>query len=299
MELTLGPVLFEWKRGEVMDFYRSVADTDVDRVYVGEVVCSKKLGLGHDDIGRITELLEGSGKAVTLSTLAIVSNDEEIEYTRRICGLHGSIEANDVSVLNMLDPRDVEVFAGPHITAYNAPSVEFLRDVGVERVTFPVELGREALGHVIAETAVTGEVFVHGRVPLAFSWRCYASRAYGRSKAGCAHDCARFPDGMELKTFEETSLFAINGTSILSADTYSLVEYVEDLRELGAGAIRISPSYTETAEVVDIFRKRIDGVMGPEEGAAAVRRLAHSRGRLCNGWYLGRAGRDYVAAASR
>jgi collagenase-like PrtC family protease len=149
MELTLGPVLFDWKRSELLRFYEEAADMAVDRVYVGEVVCVKKSGLGPDDLTGVVERLERAGKKVTLSGLAVVSNEEELDAVRRTLGLCGSIEANDVSVLNMADASRKEVFAGPHITTYNAESVGFLKGIGVARVTLPVELPRETVAPII------------------------------------------------------------------------------------------------------------------------------------------------------
>jgi len=291
MELTIGPVLFEWKRDEIIRFYKQVEQMDVDRVYVGEVVCTKKRALRLDDIPAIREGLEKAGKKVTLSSLAVVSNDEELDFIRSLVALGPSIEANDMSVLNIADPSQKEVFAGPHITTYNVPSLEFLSSIGVKRAAFPVELPRESVAYNIANTDVFAEVFAHGKVPLAFSWRCYTSRAYGLTKTECRHDCANFPDGMELKNVDNVPVFTVNGTTLLSADTYTLVEQVEDLRDIGVGALRISPQLEGTDKVAKVFRDRIDGKIGPDEGLEA---LASTAARFCNGWYMGGAGKDYI-----
>ncbi|MBI1911025.1 MAG: U32 family peptidase [Deltaproteobacteria bacterium] len=291
MELTLGPILFEWKRDELLKFYDDVAGMDLDRVYIGEVICTKKLAFSSDDIQNIAKRLENSGKKVTLSTLAVVSNENELDFTRRLISLPYSIEANDMCVFNMVDTSEREVFAGPHITSYNVPSIEFLKGVGVKRVTFPVELPRDAVAYNIKNTGIEGEVFSHGKVPLAFSWRCYTSRAFGLNKTGCRHHCAKYPDGMELKSMNNEPVFTINGTSILSADIYTLVEFVEDLKEIGVKALRISPQCKNTAEVVSIFRRRINGELGPKEGLEELKKLG---GSFCNGWYAGGAGKDYI-----
>lgn len=292
MELTLGPVLFEWKREELLRFYDEIADMDIDRVYIGEVVCSKKIGLGRDEIAKIAGKLTESGKKVVLSTLAVISNEEELDFTRRLLDLPYAVEANDMGVLNIVDPKTREVFAGPHITAYNVPSVEFLQGVGINRITFPVELPKGSMSHILANTGVFGEVFVHGKVPLAFSWRCYTSRAHGLNKTGCRHHCGLYPDGLELKTMENEEVFTVNGTSLLSANTYTLVEAVEDLKETGAGAIRISPQHRNTGKVIEVFRKRMRGEMGPGEGLARLKELC--TGGFSNGWYCGGAGKDYL-----
>ncbi len=296
MELCIGPVLFEWKRDELLRFYEEASGWPVDRVYIGEVVCSKKAGLAPGDIDSVRKMLESSGKKVTLSSLAVVSNGDELDFTRKLVSLSDSIEANDMSVLNMADPAVKEVFAGPHITAYNAPSIEFLKGVGISRVTFPVELPRRSIAHDIKNTGIFAEVFAHGRVPLAFSWRCYTSRAFGLGKTDCRHHCGKYPDGMEIKTMEREPLFTVNGTSVLSAKTYTLVEFVEDLKGIGVRAIRVSPRSRGTGKIIDVFRRRIDGSLSPEEG---LRELKENGGEeFCNGWYLGGAGKDYTGLDS-
>lgn len=290
MELTLGPVLFEWKRDEMLRFYEEAADMDVDTVYVGEVVCSKKRGLLMDDIPRIAERLRRAGKKVALSTLAVVSNEEELDTVRGLLKFPYPIEANDVSVFNMADPSKREVIAGPHITSYNAQTIAFLKGIGVSRFTLPVELSRDSIRHNIAETGITAEVFAHGKVPLAFSWRCYTSRAHSLTKTECRRDCARYPDGMEIKTLEGEPVFTLNGTSVMSARVYSLLDFIDDLETIGVGAIRISPEYKNTAKAVDIFRRRINGITSPEEVSLELKALYP--GGVINGWYQGGAGKD-------
>lgn len=292
MELTLGPILFDWAHDDVLRFYDEAAGLPVDRVYVGEAVCVKKLGLGLKDIKTVIKGLTAAGKKVTLSSLAVISNEDELRFTRELCAMHSSIEANDLSVLNMDEAVGKELFAGPHITSYNAPSIEFLKEVGVKRVCLPVELPKGSISHAIKETGIEAEVFGHGKLPLAFSWRCYTSRAFGLTKTGCRHHCAKYPDGMEIKTLDGKPLFTVNGTSILSADTHTLVESVEELKAMGVRAIRISPQHKDTARVVSVFRRRMDGELGPKEGLDEIKKICADN--LCNGWYQGKAGMDYV-----
>ncbi|MBI5970657.1 MAG: U32 family peptidase [Deltaproteobacteria bacterium] len=290
MELTLGPILFDWTRNETLRFYEEAAALPVDRVYVGEAVCVKKLGFSLKDVLTVTRALTAAGKKVTLSSLAVISNEDELQYTRDMCGLHGSIEANDMAVLNMAEGK--EIFAGPHITSYNAPSIEFLKGVGLKRVCFPVELPKESVACAIKQTGIEAEVFAHGKLPLAFSWRCYTGWAYGLTKTECRHHCAKFPDGMEIKTIDGKPLFTVNGTSILSAHTHTLVESIEELSAMGVKAVRISPQHRDTAKVVSVFRRRINGDIGPKEGLDAIKAIC--KDKLCNGWYQATAGKDYA-----
>ncbi|MBI5893227.1 MAG: U32 family peptidase [Deltaproteobacteria bacterium] len=324
MKLTLGPVLFDWKREDLIRFYDEVKDMPVDRVYLGEVVCAKKKGLSAEDIEAVGKKLEKAGKEVIVSSLAIVSNEDELNFVREICRLPFPVEANDMSAFNIINPPvspfvkggfsnipplvkgdtgGFEIIAGPHITTYNVPSIQFLQGLGIKKVVFPVELSRDAIKYNIENTNIDGEVFAHGKVPLAFSWRCYTSRAYGLNKTNCKHHCRLHPDGMVLRTIEKEPMFTVNGTSILSANTYTLLEFVEDLNCIGVSALRISPQWQGTKEVVDVFKKRIDGEISGEQGMTMLKQTSQTGSpikafgdKFCNGWYLGKAGKEYVAA---
>ena len=85
MELTLGPVLFEWKKEDLLGFYEEAAEMPVDTVYVGEVVCSKRRSLGLLDMERIGNMLKKAGKKPVMTTLAVISNEEELNFTREVC----------------------------------------------------------------------------------------------------------------------------------------------------------------------------------------------------------------------
>ena len=67
MEITLGPVLFDWSRKTLLDFYEEAAKMAVDSVHIGEVVCSKRAGLSIADIDKTAKMLTDAGKKVYLS----------------------------------------------------------------------------------------------------------------------------------------------------------------------------------------------------------------------------------------
>ncbi len=292
MELTLGPVLFDWKREDLLKFYEDAVNMAVDTVYLGEVVCSKRSGLTLDDIKEVALALTKSGKKVYLSTLAVVSIEEELSFIRELAGLGFAICANDISAVSIARQREEECATGPHIATYNTDDIGFLKRMGVKRITFPVELGAESIKYNTQNSDIFSEVFAHGKVPLAFSWRCYTSRAFGLTSTNCKHDCRKFPDGMEISSLDDEPIFTVNGKSILSSRTYTLIEYIDELKAMKVDALRISPQHEHTGETAKIFRERVNGTINSDEALGRLHEITGTG--LCNGWFKAGAGKDYL-----
>jgi collagenase-like PrtC family protease len=190
-----------------------------------------------------------------------------------------------------------EVFAGPHIKTYNDKDAEFLKDAGIKGLCFPVELPRDSIKNILGKNNLEGEIFAHGKAPLAFSWRCYTERAYNLTKEKCQHHCIEHPEGMELRTSEKPEgdpVFTISGTSILSGKVLSLIEFTEDLNSIGITSLRISPQYKDTEKIISIFKRTIDKELTQYESAKEISTL--TGGAFTNGYYQGKAGKDFLKA---
>lgn len=295
MRLTLGPIPFYWGMEETARFYETIARTDIEEVCLGEVVCSKRL-LPLDRLLGIAGRLEAAGKRVIFSTLALVTNEEELDYTRAVCDLPYLIEANQMGVVALCEERKRPFIAGPCLGIYNPPSAAFLRSLGAMRIVSLPELSAEALGTGLDEP-VEREVVVYGPLSLALSGRCYTAQALDVPKARCALVCRKYTLGMPLDTLDGLPLYRLNGTEILSAPYYCLMEHLDAVRSVGATHLRILPQPERMPEVIDLFSRVLAGRM---ESAEAVRRLrALAPAPLCNGWFFARPGFHYVGADFR
>ena len=119
--LTLGPVLFNWTVDVWEDFYARIADeADLDRVVVGEVVCSKRLPHYTDRIPSVVERLTRAGKAVAFGSLALVTTDRERRLSAELAEMDGvEIEVNDLTLLaHLAAGRDFAV--GPFVSLQRA-----------------------------------------------------------------------------------------------------------------------------------------------------------------------------------
>jgi collagenase-like PrtC family protease len=119
----------------------------------------------------------------------------------------------------------------------------------------PLEADRKAIGmlHQGRPAGVETEIFVFGKLPLAFSARCFTARHYDLNKDDCQFKCLDHPEGMTLKTREGQPFLAINGIQTMSAQTYNLLGEVPEMHAMGIDILRISPQPQHTAAIVAAF----------------------------------------------
>ena len=296
LKLALGPILTYWPRAVVFEFYQQVAASAADIVYIGETVCSRRHELRASDWLDVAELLAGAGKQVVLSTQALIEANTELATLRKITA-NGRylIEANDFAAVHAM-PAGVAFVAGPHLNLYNGPALAMLAELGATRWVPPLEMGRTQLIDVLSDgpAGIETEVFAHGRMPLAFSARCFTARNRNLPKDDCQFSCLEHPDGLLLRTREHKPFLVLNGTQTQSSGVYCLAGELAHLAESGVDIVRISPQASDTTAVLAIYDQLRRGQVSGGEGRRLLAPLLP--GEACNGYWYGRAGMDQVAA---
>ena len=294
MKLALGPLLYYWPRAETLRFYQAVARSAADVVYLGEVACSRRHELGFEDWMAIGGGLAAAGKEVVLSAQALAESEGDLKLMRRVVANgRWRVEANDMGAVRLLEGSAGWV-AGPHLNIYNPETLAMMARLGATRWVAPVEMARDAVAGVLAARppGLEAEFFAHGRLPLAFSARCFTARRFNLQKEDCGYRCIDFPDGMELDTREGKPFLALNGVQTQSASVYSLAGELPALREAGIRMLRVSPQSRHTLEVLGALRAVCDGVLDARAAREAI--AAVSPGGLCNGFWHGRPGLEMV-----
>lgn len=298
MKLSLGPLQYYWPRLTTFDFYEAMAQTAVDRVYLGEVTCSRRNELRLSDWLDIATLLRDAGKEVVLSTMVLLESGSDVGAMRKITALADwAVEANDMGAVHTLANQRSFV-AGPHLNIYNGPTLQWLASLGATRWVAPLEMSRAdlALMQKARPPGLETEVFAHGRLPLAFSARCFTARHCNLPKDDCQFRCMDHPDGLMLKTRESADFLVLNGIQTQSARVHSLIDAWDDLVALGVHSARISPQSQHTAEVIALYDAVRRGAVSGGQARADLLPLLPG-GEDCNGYWHGQPGLQRVVAA--
>lgn len=297
--MSLGPILYYWSREDVFSFYEGIAETPVDIVYLGETVCAKRRLMRPDAWLEVADMLQQAGKEVVLSGLTLLEANSELSALQKICSNDQyMVEANDMAAVQMLSGKKPFV-TGPAVNIYNSRTLEVLARCGLKRWTLPLELSKDTLTslHHDRPEGVETEVFVFGRLPLAYSARCFTARAHNLPKDDCQFRCLDYPDGLMLRTREDETFLVLNGIQTQSAKTHNLVRDLDDFIDLEVDVLRISPQSGNTEQVIDVFHDCLNGEISGCDADIELQKFIMSG--ECDGYWHGQAGKDNIGTGKQ
>ena len=291
MNLSLGPLLYYWSRDDVLAFYGESASWPLARVYLGESVCSRRHLLRLPDWLEMAQQLAAAGKEVVLSTQTLIESESDLKTLRRsVSDGRFLVEANEWGAVRLLSKAGVSFVAGPTLNVYNHETLDVLAGLGAQRWLPPVEMSRATLASLLehAPSGIETEVFAYGKLPLAYSARCFTARHYNLPKDDCQFRCLDHPDGMALATREGEPFLTLNGIQTQSAGVFNLIGELPALRELGITSLRLSPQSRHMGRVFEAFQAAL---AGEPTAAAALARVMP--GPAVDGYWHGRAGLEH------
>lgn len=301
MKLALGPILYYWPREKLQAFYEEIAASPVEIVYLGETVCSRRHVMRLPDWLDVAKMLAAAGKEVVLSTLTLIESGSDLKSLSRIAENGDfTVEANDMGAVHRLAGR-VPFIAGPYLNIYNPQTLDMFASLGARRWVMPVEMSLQAL-QPLQQSRPAGmetEVFSYGRLPLAFSSRCFTARFHNLPKDDCRFHCINDLDGKTMRTREGKPFLVINGTQTQSALVYNLIGDLSSLRDTGVDVLRISPQSGHSAAIIRLFRDAVDQRISPDSAMRLMESMMPEAG--CNGYWHGLPGMEqmYPAGATQ
>ncbi len=294
MKLSLGPNLYYWDREKTFAYYDEIAASPVDIVYLGETVCSRRHLLRLPDYLELAEKLAAAGKEVVLSTQTLIESESDLKTLRKITA-NGKfkVEANDMGAVRLLANK-VPFVAGATLNIYSPQSLNLLAGLGATRWVMPVEMSLEALDTMqqARTQSLETEVFAYGRLPLAYSARCFTARHHNLQKDDCQFRCLDYENGLSLKTREGEPFLTLNGIQTQSARVYNLLGDMASLRDSGVDVVRVSPQAHHSGKILHLFREVMAQRLSPALALAQMERLMPEL--PCNGYWHGKPGLDFV-----
>jgi len=273
--LTVGPLQYWWPRQQLTQFYAELAEGPAQTIVLGEVTCSRRNEFSFNDWLALGRDLQACGKTVRLATMPLLMSEAELRTLRRSVEQEEfEIEAGDAAALQAWSRLPITqrrpLVLGPHLNIYSASALqEHLTEHGISAWVPAMELSLDAIARInppgLGQTVPT-EAFGFGRMPLAFSARCFTARHHRLSKDQCEFRCRDDADGLLLRTGEGQPFLALNGIATQSATMQCLIAQGPELRNAGVTRLRLSPCSRGFAEVLQQF----DAVFNQGACAAAT-----------------------------
>lgn len=285
IKLAIGAIPYFWPRERVEDFYGALCGAPVDRIYLGETVCSKRRELAPADWLAVARALKSFIPEVVLSTLTLIEAGSELSLLKRLAA-NGEfvIEANDLAAIELAIENGLPFYAGPNVNIYNGRTLALLAKRGLRCWVPPVELSAGSIADILGEYRelcdldIETEIFAYGRLPLAHSARCFTARHHDRPKDACGFVCLEHPEGLRVKTRKDEGFLRLNGIQVQS-DAVQCIRDIDGMKKLGANALRLSPTGEGFLEAIEAY-------------AAGLRGEAFvlNQENLVNGYWYGEAG---------
>lgn len=181
---------------------------------------------------------------------------------------------SDLGILNLLRKRfpDCELHLSTQANCINPEAAKIYRDLGFSRLILGRETSLKDIKEIKAAVPeIELETFVHGAMCMAYSGRCFLSKAMtdrSANQGSCAHSCRWSYKVLEEKErpgeyypIEEGE----NYTTIMSSKDLCMIDYIQELKDAGIDSLKIEgrmKSIYYAAVITRAYRKVIDSKNG-------------------------------------
>jgi collagenase-like PrtC family protease len=296
IKLSLGPVQFYWSKETLLEYYLEMAKLPLDTIYIGEVVCSRRHEMRFEDWCDLADILAESGKEIIFSSHVLLESESDLRRLRRFASQNKfKLEANDMAAVKLARENELPFVAGATLNIYSDATLDIFKQLGAYRWLAPSELSRDKLKAVAAHAETINletELFAWGKIPLAYSSRCFTARHYNLNKDSCEYRCLDHEHGMPMYTREGEAFLTINGIQTMSYGCQSLLAHHEDIKALGVTMLRLSPQLTDMDRVIELHRRVLDGKLASSTALNELQTLSY--GNLVDGYWHGQPGIESI-----
>ena len=261
MKLSLAPIQFFWQKETLLEFYVQMLDSPLDTIYLGETVCSRRQKMRFADWFGLAQDLADSGKEIILSSQVLLESESDLKRLRKITGqTQFKIEANDMGAVKLAREHGIPFVAGASLNIYNEATLQLFQNLGAYRWVAPAELARDKVADIARlSDGLETEIFAWGKIPLAYSSRCFTARHYNLNKDSCEFRCLDHEHGLTMNTREGQPFLTINGIQTMSYGSQTLLPHHQELQAMGVSLLRLSPQLHDMPEIIRLHRDVLDG----------------------------------------
>jgi putative protease len=214
---------------------------------------------------------------VTVNTLIdnieIPSLTSYLQYLYKI-GVDAIIvqDIGAIQIARQVIPK-MPLHASTQMTVHNLEGVQFLAELGLQRVVVSRELSMDDLNHICNNTNVEIEAFVHGALCISYSGQCLMSSMIGGrsgNRGRCAQPC-RLPYTLVDEFGNDVLKEADAGEYLLSPRDLNTLALLPELISSGITSFKIEgrmkrPEYVAVA--IDTYRRAIDACLSNPDNYA-------------------------------
>jgi len=288
---------------------RSLRETDLsayDAVYLGNIYCRT---FQENFLERLDDLSEGiaqvkdRGLRAYVATYAAPRNDAlpKVQKALDTAARAGAdaIEVHNLGVLRMVHEQfpGLPVHIGGFANVYTDAGAAVLKEYGAVRFTPNYEISLEEVKAIADSVSLPAEILVHGKMPLGVSDSCFLLEYESKWAEKCPAVC-------QQNLFLRQGDWAMRsvGKGVLSGKDVCMLEHLPALVAAGYRLFRIEAAYETPAyrfNLAGIYRAALEravrGDVTLDESAWQTVRQ-HTAVGLCNGFYFGRTGSEYVGS---
>jgi len=284
-------------RGQWLQYY--------DAVYLGDPFCDLLAHNLTEHTAHLTQAIErlhGLGKRAYLSTYVEPWTDDLPRIGDAVAaalelGVDG-IEVLNLGVLHLVATQfeDARIHVNGFVQAFNPVAASVLSRYRVNRLMPYHELTLDEVELLRQKTALELEIPIHGSIPLGYAEFCMIHPANVAEDRRCRGDCY---SGYLLRHRDYSLRSA--GRMTASGKDLCMIEHLDMLAARGYSVFRIESRLRDAAyraTVGSIYRSRLEQAFAGQSARAPEADLdrlrVYSPEGLCNGYYFGRSGIEYL-----
>jgi len=286
---------------------RSLRESDLsayNAVYLGNIYCRI---FEENFLERLDDLEEGiarvkaQGLRAYVTSYAAPRNDvlpkvKKVLETAAAAGAD-AVEVHNLGVLRMVHEQfpGMPVHVGGFANMYTDAGAEVLKEYGAVRFTPNYEISLDEVAAITNGVGMPAELVVHGKMPLGVSDYCFLLEYEKNWPEKCPTLCQK-------SLFLRQGDWAMRsvGKGVLSGKDVCMLEHLPALLAAGHTVFRIEAAY-ETPEyrlkIAKIYREALERAAASDwtvDEFAWNTIREHTDVGLCNGFYFGRTGSEYV-----